>query len=95
MHCDQIYTVGHSNRSAEDFLHVMSFHGMQVLVDVRARLYSGRFPHFNMDTLRQALQRTGVTYHWAGRQLGGQRVPRPDSPKLALTGTMRGYADYI
>ena len=74
-----LYTVGHSNRELQCLLDLLGQAGVRVLVDVRAHPRSGRFPQFNEDSLRQALDSPGIVYHWAGHQLGG----------------MRGYADYM
>ncbi|UCE89389.1 MAG: DUF488 domain-containing protein [Pseudomonadota bacterium] len=76
-----------------ELLHVAR---IATLVDVRAWPQSRRQPQFSQDALRIGLDDAGVTYHWAGRQLGGRRNPRPDSPHLALRDdAMRGYADHM
>lgn len=37
-----------------------------------------------------------MIYHWAGRHLGGLRLPQPGSPHLALeSGGFRGFADHM
>ncbi len=54
--------------------------------------FSTRNPQFDQDSLRRALENVGMTYHWAGPQLGGFWEARSDSPKVALEGG--GYADY-
>lgn len=90
-----VYTVGHSNRSAEDFLALLQEGGIEILVDIRATPQSGRFPQFSEDTLRSQLTAAGITYHWAGRQLGGRRPVADDSPHRALPEGLRGYADYM
>ena len=90
-----LYTVGHSNRSAADFVDLLSARNIQTLVDVRAQPHSSRYPHFSAQALRDLLEAAGMTYHWVGRQLGGRRAARPDSPHRALDPTIRGYADYM
>jgi uncharacterized protein (DUF488 family) len=91
-----LHTLGHSNRSLEDFTQLLQCVGIKILVDVRARPVSGRHPHFNGDSLRAACEAAGVTYHWSGRQLGGMRVPLPNSPHIALhEDAFRGYADHM
>jgi uncharacterized protein (DUF488 family) len=64
-------------------------------VDVRAQPHSARFPRFSTDALRNTLEEAGIVYHWAGRQLGGRREPRPDSRHVALQAGLRGYADHM
>jgi len=91
-----LYTIGHSDRSLEDLLDLLRGVGIETLVDVRAEPRSRRHPQFSADALRAGLAGAGITYHWAGPQLGGRRTPRPDSPHVALTQDgMRGYADHM
>ncbi len=95
MVADRIYTVGHGNRILDEFVELLRHGGIAVLMDVRAYPRSRRHPQFNDDVLREVVQRAGIEYHWAGRQLGGMRTPRPDSPHVALARTLRGYAEYM
>lgn len=91
-----LYTVGHSQRSLDDLLAVLRAAGIATLVDVRRRPQSLRHPQFDEDSLRSAAATAGMQYHWAGRQLGGQRAPHADSPHRALADDgLRGYADYM
>lgn len=91
-----IFTVGHSNRSTAQLLALLQEGGIQVLVDIRAQPRSRRQPQFDGEALRQALEQAGVVYHWAGRPLGGHRVPRADSPHGGLTDEgLRGFADHM
>ena len=68
---------------------------VKVLVDVRAEPRSRHNPQFNEDSLREALTRAEITYHWAGRQLGGLRAGQPNSPHTAMDEGRRGFADYM
>lgn len=90
-----LYTVGHGNRSGEELLALLASAAVTTLVDVRAQPHSSRFPHFCGEQLRKTLEDAGILYHWAGRQLGGRRSARPDSPHSALDPALRGYADYM
>jgi len=90
-----VYTLGHSNRDAAEFLALLESAGVAALVDVRTQPHSSRFPRFSGEQLRNSLDRAGIVYHWAGRQLGGRRSARPDSPHSALEPALRGYADYM
>lgn len=95
MHGQTLYTVGHSNRSLDELLNLLLSVDIGVLVDIRARPQSRRFPHFSGDMLRAAVERVGLIYHWAGRQLGGLRESRADSMHAALADGLRGFADYM
>ncbi len=91
-----LYSAGHSNRRVEELVALLRAAGVTTLVDVRAQPASARHPQFAMDALRAALERVGIVYHWAGRQLGGFRQPRPDSPHIALESEgFRGFADHM
>lgn len=90
-----LYSVGHSNRSIEGLIAMLAQTGIETLVDVRAQPRSARHPQFNEDALRAACERAGIVYHWAGRQLGGMRAPRADSPHRALSEEVRGFADHM
>lgn len=56
-----IATIGHSNRSLEEFLGLLQEHGIERVVDVRKLPGSNKYPQFNADTLSQALRTRGVT----------------------------------
>ena len=91
----QIWTIGHSTRSIDDFIAALTAHGIQLVADVRLLPGSKRYPHFNSDALEQSLGGHGIRYaHF--RELGGRRKPRPDSRNTAWRNdAFRGYADYM
>lgn len=89
-----IYSVGHSTRSAEEFLELLSHFKIDLLVDVRRYASSRRHPHFAQGPLQAALARIGIGYLHEPN-LGGWRRPRKDSPNSGWqTAGFRGYADY-
>lgn len=90
-----LYTAGHGNRKIEELIGLLKEAGVDTLVDVRAQPRSRRNPQFNDDALRAACEGAGIVYHWAGRQLGGMRAPRADSPHRALDENRRGFADHM
>jgi uncharacterized protein (DUF488 family) len=90
-----IFTIGHSTRSAEDFIGLLREHGVSLLVDVRRFPMSRRYPHFNKDELASALHEQGIDYEHA-EVLGGRRSPRADSRNTAWRNAQfRGYADHM
>lgn len=66
-----VLTVGHSNKSIEQFLHLVQQAGVETVVDCRTRPYSRFCPWFGRDRLRESLQSVGITYHYRGKNLGG------------------------
>ena len=91
-----LWTIGHSNRSMEEFLALLDAAQIRCLVDVRAYPASRRYPHFARMSLERSLADAGIRYVWEGRALGGRRNPAADSPHLALNGSpFQGYADHM
>lgn len=90
-----VHTVGHSTRSLEGFLSLLSAHRIQILVDVRRWPTSRRFPHFCKGELEDRLAAVGIRYVWR-EDLGGYRKPGPESPNTGWrVGAFRAYADFM
>ena len=95
---EPIFTIGHSTRSAAEFLALLQEHGVQCVVDVRKLTGSRRYPHFNADALTRTLAAESMDYvHIA--ELGGRRgrtlAPGEPSPNGFWTNdSFRRYADY-
>jgi uncharacterized protein (DUF488 family) len=91
-----LFTIGHSTRTLEELIRALQAHGIKTLVDVRAFPVSRRLPHFNRESLEQALPKAGIEYFWM-KELGGRRRRiLADSPNLALRNqSFRNYADYM
>lgn len=90
-----LWTIGHSTRSIEEFLHLLREHHIDILADVRRFPGSRRHPQFGQETLSMSLQQAGIRYeHFP--ELGGRRSARKDSPNTAWrNAAFRGYADYM
>ena len=92
----KIYTIGHSDRSIDIFFGLLKKYGIGILVDIRAYPYSSRFPHFSEQGLREQINKAGIDYHWAGKQLGGMRKPiNTDSHPALPSESFRGFAEYM
>jgi uncharacterized protein (DUF488 family) len=91
----QIFTIGHSTRTAAEFLALLQAHGINGVADVRTIPRSRRHPHFSSDALSASLSDPGIAYvHLPG--LGGLRKPRRDSPNGGWKNeSFRGYADHM
>jgi uncharacterized protein (DUF488 family) len=91
----KIFTIGHSTRTAAQFLELLNAHGVDRLADVRTIPKSRRQPHFARDALSARLADSGIQYsHFPG--LGGLRKPRRDSTNAAWREAgFRGYADHM
>jgi uncharacterized protein (DUF488 family) len=91
----EIFTVGHSTRSAEEFERILTAHNVKNLVDVRSFPGSRRYPQFNKERLSAALASIDIQYHHLPR-LGGRRRPSPESKNTAWKNpSFRAYADHM
>ena len=66
-----IYTIGHSNRSLNEFVTRLKDYDIERLVDVRTRPYSRYCPRFNKNSLSEQLASYGIVYDFKGERLGG------------------------
>ncbi|MGX7745771.1 DUF488 domain-containing protein [Rhodopseudomonas parapalustris] len=91
------FTIGHSNRSLEDFVELLKQPQVQRVVDVRKMPMSRANPQFNKDTLPGALAAFQISYEHIAT-LGGFRgkAPdlRPDVNGFWENKSFRNYADY-
>jgi uncharacterized protein (DUF488 family) len=91
-----IYTIGHGNRSIEEFVGLLRDAAIECLVDVRAYPASRRHPQFARASLESSLADAGIRYVWEGTALGGRRKPEPNSPHVALKNPgFRAYAGHM
>jgi uncharacterized protein (DUF488 family) len=91
----QVCTVGHSTRSADEFVELLLQHEIALLVDVRSFPGSRRYPHFSRESLMVSLPAKGIAYRHMP-VLGGRRKARADSQNIAWKNEgFRGYADYM
>ena len=90
-----IYTIGHSTRSADDFVALLTRAGIRRVYDIRTFPGSRRYPHFNAEVLANRLRAEGIAYEHHP-ELGGRRRPSPDAPPTAWRNEgFRGYAEYM
>ncbi|MPV49707.1 DUF488 family protein [Pseudactinotalea sp. HY160] len=90
-------TIGHSNRTAEEFLALLGEHGITHLVDVRRLPGSRRYPWFDQENLRAALEASGVVYTHQGALTGRRRTPA-GTPSINggwENASFRAYADHM
>jgi len=91
----KLFTIGHSTRSLEQFLGLLSREGATHLIDVRAFPTSARYPHFSQPNLERANIDAGGRYSHMP-SLGGRRRGRRDSHNTQWrNASFRAYADYM
>jgi uncharacterized protein (DUF488 family) len=89
-----IWTIGHSTRTLEEFLGLLSEYRIEAIADVRRFPGSRRYPYFAGDALAATLPTHGIAYQWMPK-LGGRRKVQHDSPNTAWrNASFQGYADY-
>jgi uncharacterized protein (DUF488 family) len=90
-----MFTVGHSNRTLDQFIELLKAQRVSLLVDVRTMPRSRHNPQFNREALPPMLAAQGIAYeHLPG--LGGLRHARKDSVNTGWrNASFRGYADYM
>src|SRR6185437_6583695 len=90
-------SIGHSNRSIDEFTEMLTAAGVQLLVDVRSFPMSRSNPVFNIDRLPNELAPSGIDYRHL-RALGGRRPkqPRADESVNAMwrVQSFHNYSDY-
>jgi uncharacterized protein (DUF488 family) len=90
-----VCTIGHSNRSIEEFIGLLKQNRIACVLDIRTVPKSRHNPQFGQDQLPDSLAAAGIEYRYLSG-LGGLRRPRPDSPNSGWRNTsFRGYADYM
>jgi uncharacterized protein (DUF488 family) len=89
-----VWTIGHSTRSADEFVRVLQAHAIEVVADVRRFPGSRRHPQFGSEALAARLADDGVDYTWLAR-LGGRRRGEAAPEHLGWRNpSFRAYAAY-
>lgn len=92
---ETLWTIGHSTRTLDEFIALLTENRIEALADVRHFPGSRKYPHFNVEPLRKEVQEMDIDYA-AFTELGGRRKAHPDSPNTAWRHpAFRGYADYM
>ena len=82
---EMIWTIGHSNHTAEKFVELLWQHGVAAVADVRSGPYSRYNPHFDREALKETLRGAGIEYVFLGRELGA----RPEDSGCYLHGKVQ------
>lgn len=68
----EVFTLGTSNRTQNEFLEILNHYQIKVVVDVRHFPTSKLFPHFKKENLEKILKENGMDYYHI-EKLGGYR----------------------
>jgi uncharacterized protein (DUF488 family) len=69
----QLLTIGHSNRTIEEFITLLRQNHVAAVADVRSQPFSRRYPQFNAEPLKLETRNAGIEYVFLGDQLGARR----------------------
>ena len=92
----QLFTIGHSTRTIEQLIGILTAYRVEILVDVRSYPGSRRNPQFSSDAIQQELSKRGIRYLWMPK-LGGRRkgLGEDSRNKCWKNQSFRNYADYM
>lgn len=91
------FTIGHTNRTLEDFLELLNGAQIAFVVDIRTVPRSRVNPQFNRDALSKAMAGFGISYeHIAalGGLRGKARTSSQDVNGVWTNQSFHNYADY-
>lgn len=89
-----LWTIGHSTRTADQFVAALQAHRIELVADVRRFPGSRRHPHFNGPALAATLATQGIEYTWLPK-LGGRRRGEAMPEHLGWRNpSFRAYAAY-
>ena len=74
----EIYTVGHSNMTEEEFINLLKKYEINCIVDVRSFPKSKYVSHFDKENISKYLKKNNIVYIYMGKELGARR----DNPSL-------------
>lgn len=70
---ETLFTIGHSNRTIEEFVALLIENEITALADVRSHPYSRHNPQFNREELKKTLSMNCIQYAFLGAELGARR----------------------
>lgn len=91
----EIWTIGHSTHSLEEFVAMLTSFQIENVVDIRSLPGSRKFPQFNKEALEVSLPENNIQYMHL-KELGGRRKSNPNSKNTVWRHpAFRSYADYM
>src|SRR3989304_3669807 len=81
----ELYTIGHSTHSIEEFVKLLTMHSITAVCDVRSTPYSQFTPQFNRELLQKELKIHNISYVFLGEELGA----RSDNPSCYVNGKVQ------
>ena len=69
----ELYTIGYSSFSVEDFIVVLKKYSIDMLIDVRSVPYSAHFTDFNKKNISRVLHENNIFYRHYDKEFGGRQ----------------------
>lgn len=92
---EEIFTVGHSTRTQEEFLRLLRGYGIETVIDIRSIPRSAYNPQFSEEQLGPFLEKSGIPYVQI-REVGGMRPQHEESVNTGWRiSSLRAYADHM
>ena len=88
MEMQTIFSIGHGNKTIEEFVSELHSYDIQFLIDIRSMPYSKFSQHFSQQALKVLVEKEHIKYVYMGKELGG--LPTHDSTCF----TSDGKVDY-
>jgi uncharacterized protein (DUF488 family) len=71
METQTIFSIGHGNKTMEEFISELRSFDIRFLIDIRSKPYSKYSQHFNQHQLKSFVERENIKYVYMGNELGG------------------------
>lgn len=88
MDTQTVFSIGHGNKTIEEFVSELHSYDIKFLIDIRSKPYSKYSQHFSQQSLKAVVEREHIRYVYMGEKLGG--LPTHDSSCF----TNDGKVDY-
>ena len=92
-----IYTIGHSTHTSDEFVSLLKTYGTELLIDVRSYPGSNYMPQFNKENIEKWLPENSIDYHHMPT-LGGRRKKNHEIDESLVNGwnstSFQNYAAY-
>ena len=83
-----VFSIGHGNKTIEEFVAELHSYDIDFLIDIRSKPYSKFSQHFSQQPLKMLVEKEQIRYVYMGQELGG--LPTHDSTCF----TSDGKVDY-
>ena len=69
-----LYSIGHGQKTLEEFQKELSYFGIQYVIDVRSSPFSKWAPQYNQKEIAYYLKSNGIVYAFMGNAIGGRPI---------------------